>query len=128
MNLITAPLADLFFLAQHEAHSATDKAGLFSFLKSLDEDILAPVMILGTIFFFITLVVSVITIFGTYQNVTTAKLKTKLIYELVEKGYQANDIAKIVHGDSNGYRWFQKKNSQPESFYGNRPMPPVKSV
>lgn len=127
---MTSTLANLAFLAQAHADDATaseSKSGISSILNSMDPDIMSAIVILGLIFSFVIAIVSIIAILGTYQKVTISKMTNELVRDLLEKGYNAEEIAKVVHGPSGWDRVGNlfKRKSNPQ-IYKNRPVPPVK--
>jgi hypothetical protein len=107
-------------------------------LRLFDNDLLGVVLVLATIGTFVTLIVSVISISRTWNNLAQIRMNQSLVKDLLNQGYSVEDIERLVYGG--GQRWgsrfkqlvqsarsrFSRARNRYE--YANQPVPPVKQT
>ena len=71
---------------------------IFDLLQSLDPDVLGAALIVGTILFFVSVIVSVVTICTTFTNLAAMKNNRALVEDLLNKGYSVDDVERLVYG------------------------------
>lgn len=116
------------------------KSDFIEILQLFDNDLLGVVLVLTTIGTFVTLIVSVLSIVRTWNNIAQMRMNQSLVKELLNQGYSVDDIERIVYG---GQQWgkrfkrlvdtarngFSKVASRREFARRNEfatPVPPVK--
>ena len=114
---------------------AQSNSEFLEFLRLIDSDILGVVFIIGTIGFFVSFIVMVVSITRTWNNIATVRMNQRLVQDLLQKGYSVDDIERLAYG---GHAWSQRVSkmiqsakSQLASFvrrnrYENQPAPPYK--
>ena len=112
-------MQDMMWVAQSEVNSL---------ISRIDGEFLGVICLIVAIFFFVTIIVSIVTFSRYQENVTLARMHNELISQLLEKGHTPDEVERLVYGDN---RWnkirrvfnrFQKRPVDPSM----RPMPPVK--
>ena len=106
---------------------------LYQLLTQLPEEALAAVFILGVIFSFATIIVTVISFAVSFRSVRLAQLSKDLIEELIAKGYTPQEITALVHGPN---RWskiqelftFARNRTPFHCRHDRYPAPPVKQT
>jgi len=114
---------------------AQSNSEFLEFLKLIDGDILGVVFIIGTIGFFVSLIVMVVAITRTWNNIAMVRMNQRLVQELLQKGYSVDDIERLAYG---GQAWshrfrkmFHSAKSQFTNYVNrnkreNQPVPPYK--
>ncbi len=99
---------------------------LFRLLERIDPDFLGVIGLVATVMCFALLIISVVTIFRTFQNISLAKLQNQMINELLSKGYSVDEIQRLVHGGKRNvlFRFFD--NSR-QAYVNRQPTAPVKT-
>lgn len=113
---------------------AQSNSEFLEFLKLIDSDILGVVFIIGTIGFFVSLIVMVVAITRTWNNIAMVRMNQRLVQELLQKGYSVDDIERLAYGQAWSHRFckiFRSAKSQFENYVNrnkreNRPVPPYK--
>lgn len=120
----------LWFLAQGQVESS----GFMELLQSVDKELLGTVMILGTIGFFVSIIVCVCTISSTITNLRVVKMHNTMVQDLLQKGYSVDDIERLTMGQGIGgqvkklVRAATNRINKTGYQEGNRPVPPVKQT
>ncbi len=103
----------------------------FEFLRSIDSDMVGAMMIVGTIFFFVTLIVAMVTISRTVQDIVLIRSNRKMVEQLLASGYSVDDVERLVYGQN---RWNVltrmlgrcRKANYSNEMPVHQPRPPVK--
>ena len=99
----------------------------FQLLERIDPDFLGAIAMVTTIFSFILMITTVVTVCRTYQKVALARMQNQMINELLAKGYSVDEIQQIVLGQKRNVltRFFDGRR---QTYVDQRPAPPVKPV
>lgn len=100
-----------------------------SILTRIDGDILGVCMILATIGGFALMITTVAMVADIVKSIAMAKMSKQMIEDLMNKGYSASEIERLVYGEpkwNRVRRMFSRLRSKAAPTVGNRPMPPVK--
>ena len=107
---------------------------LFQLLQQIDEEFLGAVLIIGTVGTFITVIVTVVSLARTVNNVMLTRMQHSMVKNLLAQGYSVDDTERLAFGN---YRWGHRlrhfvqsaktrlarvRHPQPTHY----PMPPVK--
>ena len=109
-------------------------SGIVEVIESINPDILGTVMILGTIGFFVTSIVTVVTISGSITNMKVVKMHHAMVKDLLKQGYSVDDIERLTMGQGIGgqvkklVRAATNRLTKPGQQNANRPVPPVKQT
>ena len=108
----------------------------FELLQHVDDEFLGAVLVIATFGFFLTAIVSVVTLARTVNNVATTKMQHSMVKSLLSQGYSVEDTERLAYGS---FRWGHKirhivhsaksrlasmRHSHPQPT--QYPMPPVK--
>jgi len=103
----------------------------FELLQSVDSDFVGVMLILTTIFSFVTVIVFVVTVSRTIQSVLVVRSSQRMVEGLLAKGYSVDEVERLVYGHK-GWNAFSRmvgrcrdairRNNAP----GRHPAPPVK--
>jgi hypothetical protein len=74
-------------------------------LQQIDNDVLGAVMILSTIGFFLTLLVTIVALFRTFNNVMLTRMNHTMVNSLLAKGYSVEEVERLTFGNQ---RWGYK--------------------
>ncbi len=74
-------------------------------LRQIDDDVLGAVMILSTIGFFLTLLVTIVGVIRTFNNVTLTRMNHNMVSGLLAKGYSVEEVERLTYGNQ---RWGNK--------------------
>ena len=106
----------------------------FELLQHIDEEFLGAILVIATVGFFITAIVSVVTLARTVNNVALTRMQHSMVKNLLAQGYSVEDTERLAYGN---YRWGHKlrhfihsaktqlsrgRHPHPRQY----PMPPVK--
>ena len=112
---------------------AQQSSSIFSILRDINPEMLGAVMILATIGFFVTSIVTVVTICSTWNNMTALRMHHNLVKDLLSQGYSVEDIERLVYGKQflgrkfkNFFNKAKKQMFSSGQDFTNRPAPPVK--
>jgi len=99
---------------------------LFRLADKLNPDLLGAIGIVSSILFFVMLIVTVVTVSRTVQNITLAKMQNKMINELLANGCSVDEIQQLVTGSKRSVltRMFDRNR---QAYVNRRPAPPVKT-
>ena len=107
---------------------------LFQLLQQIDEEFLGAVLIIATVGTFITVIVTVVSLARTVNNVALTRMQHSMVKNLLAQGYSVDDTERLAFGN---YRWGHRlrhfvqsaktrlaraRHPQPTHY----PMPPVK--
>lgn len=94
--------------------------------ERMNADLLGAIGIVSVILFFVLLIVSVVTVGRTVQNITLAKMQNKMINELLANGCSVDEIQQLVTGNKRSVltRMFDRNR---QAYVNRRPAPPVKT-
>ena len=108
----------------------THQSGLMDLLQSLNSELLGAVMIIGTVGFFLTVIITVVTITNAITNVRVMKLHHSTVKDLLNQGYSADDIERVTLGKNGLGNQFKKlvraATNRISNYDRNSPAPPVK--
>ncbi|MEM9411926.1 MAG: hypothetical protein AAGA30_12480 [Planctomycetota bacterium] len=92
----------------------------------MDPDFLGVIGLVGTILFFVLMIVSVVSITRTFQNVSIAKLQNQMMNDLLAKGYSVDEIQQLMGGKRKNvlFRFFDHGR---QTYVSRKPTPPVKN-
>lgn len=105
------------------------------FLSRIDNDFIGVVMILTTVGTFSTIIISVIVVFNTLNNLVATRMNHSLTKSLLAKGYSVDEVERLVHGQPNWSRRIGSVVRRASNELGrlshrmrgaNHPAPPVK--
>lgn len=97
----------------------------FQVLQEMNPDVLGAAMILGTILFFVTLIITIITICQTINQLAVLRSNKSLMQDLLSKGYSVDDVERLVYGPGGWSKLTRALSKFAKS--KNRPLPPVKA-
>lgn len=95
-------------------------------LQNMNPDVLGAAMILGTILFFVTVVVSIVTICQTITRLAVVRSNKSLVQDLLSKGYSVDDVERLVYGQAGWNKLTRAIRKIGKS--KNRAVPPVKAT
>ena len=101
--------------------------GILSLAERIDPDFLGAIGMVTTVMFFVLMIVSVVTLCRTYQNVSLAKLQNQMINDLLAKGYSVDEIQQLMGGKRKNilFRFFDGGR---QTYVNRNPSPPVKNA
>ena len=112
------------------------QSDLMEVLQIFDNDLLGAVLVLMTIGTFVTVIVSIVSITRTWNNLSQIRMNQALVKDLLNQGYSVDEIERLVYGGGPSWsnRFKRMMQSARESFgkasrryeYANNPVPPVK--
>ena len=114
---------------------AQSNSEFLEFVKLIDGDVLGVVFIIGTIGFFVSLIVLVVSISRTWNNIVVVRMNQRLVQELLQKGYSVDDIERLAYGGQAWSHCFRKMFHSAKSQFANyvnrnqhenQPVPPYK--
>lgn len=110
-----------------QAAAPESGTGIVRLAERIDPDILGAMGIVGSILFFALLIITVITVSRTVQNIALAKMQNKLINDLLANGYSVDEIQQLVSGSKRSVltRMFDRNR---QAYVSRRPAPPVKTT
>ena len=111
------------------------KSEFIEFLELFDNDLLGVVLVLMTIGTFVTVIVSIVSITRTWNQIAHQRMNQAMMKDLLNQGYSVDDVERLVYGAP---RWtsrfkqmvksardtFSRSRRQREQV--NQPLPPVK--
>ena len=99
---------------------------LFKLIERTDPELLGAIALISVVLAFALSITMVVTICRTYQNITLAKLQSRMLNDLLAKGYSVGEIQQLVYGQKRNVlaRFFDERR---EAYVNHRPAPPVKS-
>ena len=77
-----------------------NESSLIELLQTMNPDVLGATLVVGTIFFFMSLIVSVVTVCNTLTHIVALRSNKSLVQDLLSKGYSVDDVERLVYGPS----------------------------
>ena len=78
------------------------KSEFMQFIELIDPDFLGVVLLLSSILFFVTLIVTIVSLTRMIQNMMVVRTNHRMIEHLLAQGMSADDIERLVFGKK---RW-----------------------
>lgn len=97
----------------------------FRLIEKIDPDFLGAILLVSSILTFLLLIVSVVFVLRTIQNVSLAKMQNQMVNELLAKEYSVDEIQQLVYNHRRNvlFRFFDNRK---QSYVNRHPSPPVK--